>query len=37
MRVHSANYPWAECRAAPKPAHIPVGDRSTYSSSEGPQ
>ena len=25
----------AERRAAPKPARIPLGDRSTYSSNEG--
>ncbi len=27
---------WAERRAAPKPAHIPMGDRLTYPSDEGP-
>jgi hypothetical protein len=26
---------WAERRAAPKPAHIPRGDRPTYPSDEG--
>jgi hypothetical protein len=29
--------PRAERRAAPKPARIPSGDRSTYSSNEGLQ
>jgi len=31
----NANTPQAERRAAPKPARIPSGDRSTYSSDEG--
>ena len=26
---------WAERRAAPKPARIPVGDRQSYSAGEG--
>jgi hypothetical protein len=26
---------WAERRAAPKPAHVPSGDRPMYSSDEG--
>ena len=26
---------WAECRAAPKPAHIPSGDRLRYAAAEG--
>jgi hypothetical protein len=26
---------WAERRAAPKPAHIPAGDRARYSAAEG--
>jgi len=28
---------WAERRAAPKPAHIPSGDRPAYSTDEGHQ
>ena len=28
---------WAERRAAPKPAHIPSGDRPMYTSDEGLQ
>jgi hypothetical protein len=32
----SGQPPRAERRAAPKPARIPPGDRSTYSSNEGP-
>ena len=31
------NHPRAERRAAPKPARIPLGDRSMYSSDEGLQ
>jgi len=35
MKVTVSMRTWAERRAAPKPAHIPSGDRSTYPSDEG--
>jgi len=35
MRHHKAIFERAERTAAPKPARIPSGDRSTYSSDEG--
>ncbi len=35
MKHLLANRPWAERRAAPKPAHIPSGDRSMVTSNEG--
>jgi hypothetical protein len=35
MQFVSAQARWAERRAAPKPARIPLGDRPTYPSDEG--
>jgi hypothetical protein len=35
MTLTMQHLEWAERRAAPKPANIPPGDRSTCSSNEG--
>ncbi len=35
MMKNATAVPRAERRAAPKPARIPLGDRSTYPSDEG--